>query len=104
MNIEKGDLFIVTRGIKLANTAAFSFAFGLPAPADSDEPRYDRSWIGYVFRALEVCGDGIAAEVVHADADCYRKPGYRLQLVESEMTLFPVTQAYLEALHNTKGT
>lgn len=67
MNIEKGDLFAVTRGHELGSASVFSLA-GMfsDRPPVPEKPRYDRSLEDLVFVAEEVCGQMVAARCIAA--------------------------------------
>lgn len=102
MNIETGEHFVVQRGWRMGDGASsgyiYAMAMGREPPPPDTAPRYDRSWEGCVWRALEVCGEMIAGEIVHAPfhkKDCV---GRREILNGGDVTLWPVTAAFVEAM------
>jgi hypothetical protein len=97
MQIEKGELFVVTRGYqcgRISSDPIFAAAFGIPVQPELEQPQYDRSYEGRVFRAIEVCGPVIAAEIVFGDVYSSKIRS----LNTNEIEIWPVTQAYLDAL------
>ena len=101
MDIENGEYFVVKRGIELNNS--FSSIFVSPF-ADSafnknneeKTPIYDRSHEGKIYKALEVCGEHIAAECVFdEDTSSYSKQGKTISLNTSEVEVWPVTERYV---------
>lgn len=107
MNIDKGELFVVTRGFEFGRgsdmlLSIFSGYDGwLKPPKKPEEKQYDRSDEGLVFRALEVCGDMIAAEVVAVSHSARWKKdrlGKRYSINTREVEVWPVTYQYLAAL------
>ena len=105
MQLETGDLFVVTRGFKygVLPNPLYSI-FGLTPQKDDDERGYDRSLscYGQVWRALEVCGDSVAAECVHVNTPFGdSQVGNKLSINISEMEIMTVTEKYLAALKGT---
>jgi len=101
MDLEKGDYFAITRGIKL-NTRPFSSLFGFMGEQgeswktnqDENEPHYDRSYHDCVFLAREVCMPMVVAEIIHGHSYGSKVVSLRL----SEIEVMTVTKAYVEAL------
>ena len=113
MEIEKGDLFCVTRGFELNSEGfpGFGSLLGMPSyepPASTKTKRHDRSHEGRVYRALEVCGVHIAARVVAAtgfELDREKLIGSVISLNTSEVELMTVTPAYFAAItHPSDGS
>lgn len=99
MNIERGDLFVVTRGYQLGRMPSLAtMMYGAPDD-EPKEPQYDRSHQGRVFRAVEVCGPVIAARIIY-DGSGYRDDtvGAMKSINTAEVEVWPVTEAYLQAL------
>lgn len=109
MNIEVGDLFCVVRGFQLHEIPSFFNFFAVPgdewkARDTPKEPRYDRSFEGLVFRALEVCHPMVCAEVAFvSDSWKSAKAGHRLSINLTELQVMTVTQTYLEHLVRPGG-
>lgn len=102
MNIERGDLFVVTRGFQLGKMPEMISLFGGGGPPRDDNPTYDRSHEGRVYKALQVCGPVIAAECVH-EQWAYRgtsisRLGQRFSINTGDVEVWPVTEQYLAAL------
>ena len=103
MEIEKGDFFAITRGIKLNTSNPLSF-FGFMGmegeswktnrQVDEDEPKYDRSYHDCVFIAREVCMPMVAAEIVIGHT--YGNRCISLNL--SEIEVMTLSKQYVEAL------
>lgn len=87
--IERGEFFVVTRGFELHADQV--------GPGES-KPRYDRSYEGCVFKALEVCGTVIAAQCVHAEGHKRDWMGRVFSLHTAGLEVWPVTAAYVAAL------
>jgi hypothetical protein len=105
MELDNGDLFVITRGF-LLNTSQGGFAAFLtgvqPPPPDENAPKhYDRSWHGIVFKALAVVDQSVAAEVV-ANTKSYdvesQAVGTKHSVDLSEIEVMTVPTEYLEAL------
>ena len=104
MNIEVGECFVVRRGVELNNKVLSLFPLENPF-ADSilgkeneeKPPTYDRSHERRIYRALEVCGEHIAAECVFdEDTSRYSVQGKRISLNTSEVEIWPITEKYVE--------
>lgn len=101
MTIEKGDYFTVTRGYEY-NPAAFASIFS-PVAVET-KPQYDRSYDGVIFRAVEVCGPMVAAEVIVGrdfvidGRNCGAYKHKRISLNTTEVELMTVTPEYLAAI------
>ena len=73
--IEIGDLFVVTRGFELNDFDSFNLPFDAEGNYigksttgnDVKTKRYDRSYEGDIFLAVEICGPMIAARRVIKD-------------------------------------
>lgn len=91
MNIEVGNLFVVTRGVPQPMDSGLSFSMS------RREQTYDRSHEGVVYKALSVAGESIAAEVVFGEST-FRKIGSKKLLTATEMLLQVVDQSHLDAL------
>lgn len=105
MIIEKGDLFIVTRGPRLRSRDGFGFslsAFTTTAVSEKVDDRFDRSYNGCVFRALEVSGDGkcVACECLFG----FFAGRGRLSLHIDELEVMTVGPEYLAALTEKQET
>jgi hypothetical protein len=102
MNVEVGEYFVVKRGIKLNDVPFFSI-FSSPfsescfnKDKEDKPPRYDRSHEGRIYKALEVCGEHIAAECVFDDdKSSYGYQGKILSLNTSEVEIWPLTEKYV---------
>ena len=102
MEIEKGDYFTITRGIKLNMSKPFSFLGFMDMEGKSwktnkqedDEPKYDRSYHDCVFLAREVCMPMVAAEIITGHT--YGNKIISLNLGEIEV--MTVSKQYVEAL------
>jgi hypothetical protein len=101
MDIEKGEAFVVVRGVKFNNTGfpGLSALFGIPDEPKDGEPTYDRSYAGCVFRATEVCGPMIAAEWI-GGRQLYGGVK-RVSFNTSEVEVWPVTEDYAAAFAGT---
>lgn len=102
MNIERGDLFVVTRGFLLGRMPSFASMFGGfdSEPSQTETQNWDRSHEGRVFKATEVCGPVIAGEIVFLpDRISHRKLGEVIPLNTGEVEVWPVTPQYLAALN-----
>ena len=99
--IEKGEYFVVRRGFRLGKALSF-FAERREAwqqsAEDEDEPRFDRSYEGLLYLALEVCGPMVAAVCVQGDKYGTSHVGERTAFNTDEVELWPVSQAYVAAL------
>lgn len=84
--IEKGQLFVVQKGVLLSG--AFS----------GGGPFYDRSYAKMVFRAKEVCGVHVAGEVVHDTWYSKSMLGRVISLNGEDLELRLVSEEYLAAL------
>jgi len=109
MNIEKGEYFVVTRGVelhKMPSLSLFPFDMGESWKQNRDvdeKPRYDRSYVEKVFQALEVCGDHVAARCVFGDKGGeYGLLNKTISLNLTELEIWPVTKEYIEALRGKK--
>jgi hypothetical protein len=108
MNVERGEYFVVTRGFELLGPSMVrSVLFGEELEPwkeqRDDKPQHDRSMEGVVFEAVEVCGAMIAARVVvqrSTYAGCYPL-GKCASINTTEVEVWPVTKAYVEALRCT---
>jgi hypothetical protein len=95
MQIEPGDLFVITKGFQLGGSS-FIYASGFGDDIPDSKPQYDRSYESIVFKAVEVCGPVIAAEVV-AGKTFRGQRMYHLNL--NDVTeVWPVTPEFLSAL------
>ncbi|HUU93203.1 MAG TPA: hypothetical protein VM238_18570 [Phycisphaerae bacterium] len=109
--IEPGEYFIVTRGVRL-NTDDFGFLSNLFAPRDSGydgflsppaavanptekPPRYDRSYEGRIYRALAVASGVIVAECVVERWT--GEKGARKLINTREVEVWPVTEQFARA-------
>lgn len=105
---EKGEYFVVRRGFKLNTESLSSVLFPREPwqgqPEALKEPRYDRSYEGDLFLAVEVCGDAVVAKLVHRTAT-YRpgRKGDLIVLSAADMELWPVTKAFAEAMGVDNG-
>lgn len=104
MNIEKGEYFAITRGVKLRSGSPFSI-FSMLDPTetwktkDSEEEHYDRSWHDCVFEAIEVCYPMVAAKVV-AGRKAYTPEVLSLNL--SEIEIMTLTETYVKTLTDSE--
>jgi hypothetical protein len=87
MTIDKGQLFVVTRGFKHGKMFTQSHL------TDS----YDRGFEGQVFAAVEVCDTAVAAERI-ISSDSYHKVGEVVSINLLENEVMTVTREYVEAL------
>jgi len=100
--IEKNDFFVVTRGVKLSDLPIIGQDFIVKTDAEKE---YDRTHEGRVYKALEVCGDMIAAKCIHATIYGMFNPiGAVLSLNSAELELWPVGAEYIKALGYKEGT
>ena len=82
--IEQGDYFVVERGYRCGSVGG---------------PPYDRSYVGWVFRAIAVSGKMMVSECVHIpNAEHSTNIGKRFSLSGYELELHRVGQGYLDAL------
>lgn len=96
--IEKGEHFVVVRGFEMGKPLpVFAAMYG--ETDKDDKPRYDRSFDGCLFLALEVCEDVIAARCVAA-SDTWKQQyvGTVRSLNTRELEVWPVTEAYATAM------
>ncbi len=111
MILEKDDYFVVTRGFKYGRSSfSFQSIFGVAnegegwkSPNSEPDEQYDRSEVGVVFRAVEVCGDVCVAEVIintKGYGDSY-KVGARKSMHLNEIKIEIVTKEYVLALKET---
>lgn len=100
MNIEPGEYFVVAQGPEYRPMQAMAFPSGDVITSIDGPVRHDRSWNKYIFRALEVCGDFIAAEVVFNEENRYwqMKVGERTMIRTNEMKVWPVTEAFVKTV------
>lgn len=103
MEIEKGDYFAITRGIKLNTTSPFSLFGFMDMQGESwktngqdekAEPHYDRSYHDCIFLAREVCMPMVAAEIIFGHS--YGNKIISLRL--NEIEVMPVTKQFVEVL------
>lgn len=95
MELEKGDLFCVTRGFQF-NTSSFAMFGGT---STDSRPRYDRSHEGRVYCVLSVAGPHVAAEIVAATGmEIKDVVGERCALNLDELEVMTVTEDFLSAL------
>jgi len=110
MELEVGDLFIVTRGSKIAKNA-FLWPFGLSGNEteswkgggeQDDEPRYDRSYGDRVFKVHAVAGPIVAVEMVSGS----EWPGGRTKFMFNtrEIEVWPCGQEFLDAMQEKGET
>ncbi len=111
--IEIGDLFVVTRGFELNDFDPFDLPFDSAFDAEGNyigksttgnnvkTKRYDRSYEGDIFLAIEICGPMIAARRIIKDRWISKYSGkeieYRSQCVAIntlENEVWPVTDSY----------
>ena len=102
MIIEKGDYFVITRGVKVRNTFyPFSAFLGMEGESwkqnNHEEEHYDRSFHDCVFIAHEVCGQMVAAEILAGDEYCVSKHK-KLSLNLDEIEVMTVTKEYVDSL------
>lgn len=97
--IEKGDLFIVTRGYAL-NIGAYELFSGFGGPSIHREQIHDRSHEGKVYRAKSVAGDSIVSEKVWPPKQSsYEEPiGTRSVINQREVVTQKVDAEYLSEL------
>ena len=103
MELEKGDYFTITRGVKLSTSSPFSFFGFMDMDGESwktnkqeeeDEPKYDRSYHDCVFLAREVCMPMVAAEIIYGHYFGPKMMSIRL----SEIEVMTVSKQYVEVL------
>jgi len=109
MNIDVGEYFIVKRGIEL-NTSTFSLAPTDPfmdsilgTQNENKPPQYDRSHEGLIYKALQICGEHIAAECIYAEGYKSATVGKRISLNTSEVEIWPLTKKYVACLFIKKS-
>ena len=107
MVIEKGDYFVIIRGKRIVLPPAPNFISQPPSassegdfsfPVNAQEVFcYDRIFDGCVFKALEVCGEMAASQLVFPQP---RDPAMltRFSMNLAEMEIWTVSQRYLDAL------
>jgi hypothetical protein len=95
MVVEKGDYFVITRGIEL-NMDAFGM-FGQEPRREPTRPFYDRSWNGVVFRADDVADCVVVAEIVAMNPEMrtqWRKVGMTHMVNLSEVEAMVVSPTF----------
>jgi len=96
MVLEKGDLFVVTRGYEIQEVP--------PQNSDSwllmasTKTRYDQTFRHFVFEALEVCESYVAAKVVISFYRSSYSVGSTISLNFDGLEVMTVTKAYVDAL------
>ena len=98
--IETGEYFVVTRGFA-HNIQTFGHFFwsDFSQEPQKDKPqKYDKSYEGCVFVALEACGPAVAAKCVYADRWHKDTKGKLFSLNLTDIEVMPVTQKYIDAL------
>lgn len=103
MVIEKGDFFVITRGI---NSCKSNFLFtrqeeSWKEPQD-EEDRYDRSYHNKVFFAAEVCGQLVAATLIHGGTTWIHE-NQTISLNISEIEVMTVSKTYVAALKTERS-
>lgn len=108
MDIEKGEYFAITRGIKLRNMKNSIFSFFNPfneslklngEEETKEEPEYDRSWHDCVFLAKEVNYPMVAAEFVVGWHDYFPRV---ISLNLTEIEIMTLSREYVESFQNSK--
>lgn len=99
MQIEPGEFFAVTRGERITASAfptltVFGFLPEYESP--TEEPKFDRSFEGDIYLAMNVCGPLIAARRVFASRTRYMPE--TLSLNANDYELWPVTRGYAKSL------
>ena len=100
MELEAGEYFAITQGIKRSDATFFSSFLGLDSeswkkPQEDKEIRYDRSYEGLVFLACEVCYPMVAAKLVFGDKS-WIGPTVSLNLEEIE--IMTLTKKYVDEI------
>lgn len=106
--IETGDYFVVRRGYPMGQLPPLLSFFGPPStgydgwltPSKPDEPtgpKYDRSWEGMLFEALECCPPMIAGRAVWTTGYKEDRVGQVVSFNMDEVELWPVTRKYAVA-------
>jgi len=99
MELEKGEYFAITRGIKFRNSKFSIFSMFEPSESwkedqNEEEPQYDRSWHGCIFLVKEVCYPMVAAEVVFGWHDYLPKV---ISLNMTEIEIMTLSKEYVNA-------
>lgn len=100
MNIEKDELFAITRGFELDHSFDSILDAFEGVATQARTQNWDRSHEGCIYKALEVCGPLISAECIFFDKDSpgYSRVGKKLSINTNEVEVWPVTKAYLTSL------
>lgn len=108
--IEKGEHFVVTRGFKMEGTSDLMiFAIiGNSQPPKPSEPKYDRSYEGYIFLAVSVCGPMICGKVVYSphgksSPSYYKQIDACYSINTTEVEVWPLTKEFFENIKLVEG-
>lgn len=99
--IEAGEYFAIVRGFEYRGQTEFSLFSGYDGflnPPTATPKLHDRSHDGCLFRAREVCGPLIAAELVAGDKHGHWEYDQIFSLNTMEIEVWPVTQQYADAM------
>lgn len=93
--IEQGEHFVVKRGVEYY-PGAFAQMIGVGDASSEPEVRYDNSFRGCLFLADEVCEPFVACTCMFARG--WPEVGSASSFNMDEVELWPVTQAYADAM------
>ena len=92
MDIESGEYFSITRGIRLNTTSLFSFS-------STEVEHYDRSYEGLIFLAEEVCYPMVAAKLVYSPTKKqWIKVGDIIPVNLRELEIMTLTKKFVETV------